>query len=181
MAEAAEQYMLDYESKSEGGWFSKDEIHVTKEQLQQFMNFAAEKSVVEFVFEAYNPDSEFTKMILQAMTDYFLNSMMDAQDKEPELALQDDDDKKGQEEPVKQAEGKSEETTYKINKRKLTQSWAQKDQVIKLEAGLATNACHGCQTYHRNCRLIKDPVFEIHQLDVASATLTNLSVKLGAS
>jgi hypothetical protein len=137
MSEAAEQYMLDYESKSKGGWFRKDELHVTKEQLQQFMNFAAEKSVVEFVFEGYNPDSEFTKMILQAMTDYFLNSMMDAQDKEPELALADDDDKKGQEEPVKQAEGKNEETTYKINKRKLAQSWAQKDQVIKLEAGLA--------------------------------------------
>jgi hypothetical protein len=138
MAEAADQYMLDYESKSKGGWFRKDEIHVTKEQLQSFMNFAAEKSVVEFVFEGYNPDSEFTKMILQAMTDYFLNSMMQAQDKEPDLNVgQDDDDKKGQEEPVKQAEGKNEETTYKINKRKLMQSWAQKDQVIKLEAGLA--------------------------------------------
>jgi hypothetical protein len=149
MSEIADQYMMDYHSSASGGdngflgiGASEGDVTVTKEQLESFMSFAAEKSVVEFVFEGYNPDSEFTKTILQAMTDYFLNSMMEAKDKDADLNLgKDEDDKKGKEEPVRQASGSNksggEATTYKINKRKLAQAWAQKDQVIKLEAGLA--------------------------------------------
>src|SRR5262249_47541531 len=52
MQKAADQYMLDYHSTA-----SDDDLTVTKEQIQSFMNFAAEKSVVEFEFEGYNPDS----------------------------------------------------------------------------------------------------------------------------
>ena len=47
--------MMDYESKAQGGdngflgiGSSEGEVDVTKEQLESFMNFAAEKSVVEF-------------------------------------------------------------------------------------------------------------------------------------
>ncbi len=134
MQETAEQFMQYERTKSEGGWFEKDEIEVTKEQVETFMNFAAEKSVVEFIFEGYNPDSEFTKTILEAMTDYFLNSMMEASD-DPDMKLPTDEDEGSKAEETQQASGKSAESTYKINKRKLAQSWSQKDQVDQARSG----------------------------------------------
>jgi hypothetical protein len=132
MQEAAEQFIMDYYSSDNG-----DDLVVNKEQVQQFMNFAAERSVVEFIFEGYQADSEFTKTLLQAMTDFFLNSMMEATEQDAGTDLLKKEDEGSQEEKPTQASGKDETTTYKINKRKLASSWEQKDQVIKLEAGLA--------------------------------------------
>jgi hypothetical protein len=138
MEEVSDDYMVKQDSKWDD---DNDNLSVTKTELQSFMNFAMEKSAVEFVFEGYNPDNELTKTILQAMTDFFLDSMMKAQDEGGDLAkLTGGDDKKPEKENLKEAQsgkGQPSETHYNINRRQLAQSWKQKSQIIKLEAGLA--------------------------------------------
>ncbi len=134
---AFESYEAEYKSanKSKGKGGDDDVLTVSEDEFSQFYDTLTENSVVEFVFEGYNPDSEYTGKVMDAMMQYFLDSMMEPADDAVLSLPADDDEEEGSTRPDQL--GRSGEVLYQIKRSKLRASYAQKDQSVRLDAGLA--------------------------------------------
>jgi hypothetical protein len=140
---AAESYQAEFfssnkKNKDGKGETDDDELTVTEDEVSAFFDYMVENSVVEFVFEGYNPDSEYTGKVMEAMMQYFLNSMMEpAQD--ANMALPDDDDDDGSStNSVKEDNlGRRGEFLYQVNRESWKEKYSKKKQVIRMDAGLA--------------------------------------------
>ncbi|MEN8158741.1 MAG: hypothetical protein ABFS41_01570 [Myxococcota bacterium] len=102
-------------------------------EIENVFNTLVENSVVEFLFEGYNPESEYTGKVMEAMLQYFTNSMMQPVT-DPALSQPQDDDE--------DAAGDDEDSddqprSYSINREKFESAFAVKKQVIRMDAGLA--------------------------------------------
>ncbi len=135
---AFENYEAEFKStnKRHGKGGDDDELTVSEEEAEQFFDHLYENSVVEFIFEGYNPDSEYTGKVMDAMMQYFLSSMMEPAD-DAMLAMPDDDEEEEGQSGRPEQLGREGEVLYQIKRSKLRQSYAEKNQVISLDAGLA--------------------------------------------
>lgn len=139
MREARESFEAEYYSKNKKhgkGEHNKDDLQVSEEEVKAFMDFAVENSVVEFVFEGYNPDSEYTGKIMEAMLQYFLNSLMEPAD-DAALAMMPMGDEEAPQDDRPDQLGRQGEVLYQIKRDSLEQQYASKNQVVRLDAGLA--------------------------------------------
>ena len=139
---AAEEFAAEYYSNNQkNDWFDSDDNDVTisENEAENFFNYMVESSVVEFHFEGYNPDSEYTGKVMEAMMQYFLNSMMEpAGDSALMMGMDDEEDEERTPDELKEELlGQSGEVLYQINRKKWKESFAQKKQVIRMDAGLA--------------------------------------------
>ncbi len=135
----AEEYSANFESTNDehGKWDADDnELVVSEEETQAFFDYMVENSVVEFVFEGYNPDSEYTAKIMDAMMEYFLNSMMKPAEDVSMLMGGDDEDEGGEDNRPEQL-GRRGTVNYTIDRSAWSEKYATKKQVIRLDAGLA--------------------------------------------
>ncbi len=138
---AAESFEAEYYSSNDerGKGDDDDDLTITEDEAHAFFDYMVENSVVEFVFEGYNPDSEYTGKVMEAMMQYFLNSMMEPAGDTSMMSLPDDDDDDPDSSQAKKEEvlGQGGEVLYQVNKTKWKESYAQKKQVIRMDAGLA--------------------------------------------
>lgn len=98
----------------------------TQEEVRGLFNTMVEQGVVEMYFEGYQPDSEYTTAVLDAMLQYFQNSLMQPADES--LTLPEDEN---EEVPL------PDKDSYIFNYDSLESLHAQKDQTVYLDAGFA--------------------------------------------
>lgn len=138
---AAESFQAEYYSSNDerGKGDDDDDMTVTEDEAQAFFDYMVENSVVEFIFEGYNPDSEYTGKVMEAMMQYFLNSMMEPAGDASMMSMPDDDDDQEDDSKARKDEllGRGGEVLYQVNRNKWKESYAQKKQVIRMDAGLA--------------------------------------------
>ena len=142
------------ESAEKGGgcwgfiFCGKGEDHkYTEEEINSIFETMIENKTIEMNFEGYNPDSPYTKQVIDAMLQYFKNSLTTPVDAgEFDFGQDDDDYAEDDGEEGEKLEAPSsfslfsygKATNYRsVNHETLAQKFASKKEHIRLNAGLA--------------------------------------------
>jgi hypothetical protein len=116
-----------------GGESSEAQYNYTDTEVQSMFETMIEQKVVEIQYEGYQADSEYNKAIIEAMLDYFKDSLTEPGDNPGDFAPPPQKDEEESEVDRRPKDAKS----YIFKRDKLESAFAAKEEVVMLDFGLS--------------------------------------------
>jgi hypothetical protein len=117
-----------------GGESTAAQYNYTDTEVSSIFDTLIEQKVVEIQYEGYQADSEYNKAIIEAMLDYFKDSLTEPGDNPGEFAPP---PQKGEEEEGEVNRRPTDAKSYIFKQDKLESAFAAKEEVVMLDFGLS--------------------------------------------